>query len=160
MLSFLNFRCEKALRRSPGDLLWVRETWAEACKLDDDDKPASEMQIYYRADGEPFSRWLDPDTSQWRDGIKWEPSIFMPRSVSRITLLLVDVKVEQLQDITRRDAMAEGCPFPDMADGSDPLNWFSGLWDRINGTGSWTDNPWVAVYSFIPILENIDRVRD
>lgn len=32
------------------------------------------------------------------------------------------------------------------------------LWDSINGTGAWDSNPWVAAYTFRPILGNIDSI--
>lgn len=37
---------------------------------------------------------------------------------------------------------------PNMASGPDPREWYSGLWDEINGAGSWAANPWVFVISF------------
>ena len=71
----------------------------------------------------------------------------MPRAASRITLGITDVRVERLQDISRGDAMAEGCPFQNMADGPDPRDWYSDLWNGINN-GGWDANPWVWVVSF------------
>lgn len=114
----------------PGDRLWCRETWGEHC---------SNKSIVYRADfgaGE-----FDPVN-------RWRPSIHMPRIASRILLEIESVRVERLNDISRGDAMAEGCPFPNMASGPDPRKWYSGLWDEINGAGSWAANPWVWVVEF------------
>ena len=48
----------------PGDLLWVRETWAKHCI-------GGEDYIFYRADSEPDG-----------DGAPWRPSIHMPRWAS------------------------------------------------------------------------------
>lgn len=123
-----------------GDRLWVREShwWFK-------DEPDHETgyfppkltieDVEYRADGD--------------DGRKvWRPSIHMPRWACRLVLEVTDVRVERLQDISRGDAMAEGCPFPNMTQGDDPRRWYAGLWEQINGAGSWTLNPWVWVVSF------------
>lgn len=72
----------------------------------------------------------------------------MPRWASRITLEVTGVGVERLNDISRGDAMDEGCPFPNMAQGDDPRRWYADLWDSINGAGAWKLNPWVWVVSF------------
>lgn len=123
----------------PGDRLWVRETWAPnsvgsaiALIL----KSAPQPGVYYAA------------THTGRVGWRWRPSIHMPRWASRITLEVVAVRVQRLQDISRGDAMAEGCPFANMADGGDPRIWYSWLWNQINGDGSWDANPWVWVIEF------------
>ena len=135
-----------------GDRLWVRETWAMACELDGNDQPASEMRTCYRADGEPFDRWLDPDTGEWRDGIKWRSPIHMPRWASRITLTVTAVKVERVQDISRDDVIAEGCaeyegyPVSGMVAGYHQP--FAQLWNTIHGPDAWDRNDWVQAISF------------
>jgi len=70
--------------------------------------------------------------------------------IQRITLEITDVRVERLQDISRGDAMAEGCPFPNMANGDNPRHWYADLWNSINGNGpgSWEANPWVWAIEF------------
>mgnify|MGYP003440424383 FL=1 len=137
-----------------GDRLWVRETFVQGWPLGDDgcvdqydaDGKEKPMKTFYRA--------TSPDLN-WCDGgddcpIKtpWKPSIHMPRWSSRITLEITGVRVERLQDISRGDAMAEGCPFPNMAQGDDPRAWYAQLWNSINGPGSWDANPWVWVVEF------------
>jgi hypothetical protein len=117
----------------PGDRLWVKETfWTGGTK----------EETAYRADAEMPS-------SATKMGCKWKPSIFMPRKASRITLEIVNVRVERLQNITEEDANAEGIPSrmsvqtltPAVAD-------YAALWESINGYGSWTMNPWVWVIEF------------
>jgi hypothetical protein len=47
----------------------------------------------------------NPENGDWS---KPKPPIHMPRRASRLTLELVDVRVQRLQEITREDAIAEG----------------------------------------------------
>lgn len=122
---------------SPDDRLWVREGHA----LDG-------SQVFYRA-GHAEAKSSGP-----RVDVRWRPSIFMPRWASRITLEITGVRVERLQGISEADAMAEGCPLinPDPFipghGGSSATDWYSQLWEDINGAGSWDANPWVWVVEF------------
>jgi hypothetical protein len=105
----------------------------------------------------------------------WKPSIYMPRWASRLTLDVINVRVERLQDINETDAISEGMAalsretllklFPDYAEavglysrepqhrpplGPTPRERFWRLWDSINvkrGFG-WNANPWVWVVEF------------
>jgi hypothetical protein len=85
----------------------------------------------------------------------WKPSIHMPRWASRITLEIVSVRVERVQDISAGDICAEGvdCVYePNSTTPSDHYNrqmWVR-LWDTINaGRGyAWNVNPWVWVIEF------------
>lgn len=125
----------------PGDRLWVRETW-RVCGGREYEYQQDRRQVMYRSthqeDGFPLT---------W-ESYTWRPSIFMPRWASRITLEVTKVRVERLQSISRGDAMAEGCPFPNMAKGDDPRQWYAELWDQINGAGAWDANPWVWAIDF------------
>lgn len=91
--------------------------------------------------------------------MKWRPSIHMPRWASRITLDVVDVRVERLQDISEEDAKAEGCEeitpgfyrnylSTDGATFYSAAMSFQSLWESINGPDSWDANPWVWVVTF------------
>lgn len=125
-----------------GDRLWVRETWAapHACDHLKPREIQAGTRIHYAA-------------SESIGGLLGRPSIFMPRWASRITLELTEVHVERLKHISRGDAMAEGCPFANMADGPDPRQWYAELWNEINGAGSWDLNPYVWCLSFKRIQE-------
>ena len=79
----------------------------------------------------------------------------MPRAASRITLEIVTVRVERLQDISGKDAEAEGVHLT-----GGPALWshvnrgdkmkaaYKDLWDEINGAGAWNKNPWVWIVEF------------
>jgi len=117
----------------PDDRLWVRETWG-----------LQGSRVVYRADGEQELRLGDLKRS-------WKPSIFMPRSVSRITLEVTDIRCERLSDISEGDAIAEGIKVhvPVPGDGEPmPKLQFRNLWQSINGSESWEANPFVWVISF------------
>lgn len=80
-----------ALRYQPGAHLWVRETWAPcACSL------TTCSGTIFRADEEPAIP------------IKWRAPMFLRRADSRITLLVTEVRVQRLQEISEADAEAEG----------------------------------------------------
>jgi hypothetical protein len=140
----------------PGDRLWVRETWMdlEGTGVEHRDYNGKRARYAYRAETPPGSYG---DKCRRDFGLKWRPSIFMPRTASRITLEVTEVRVERLQDISRGDAMAEGCPFPNMAVGPDPRGWYANLWESINGAGEWGANPWVWVVSFKRITQEPKR---
>ena len=130
----------------PGDHLWVRETWA-ASRLFDDLKPSEiypdDTSLWYKAGGDHV---LPGDEKG-----KLRSSIFMPRWASRITLEVSSVRVEQVQDISHADALAEGidpdAPYNNYGTGSIYRDTFAELWDSINakrGYG-WNVNSWVWV---------------
>lgn len=120
----------------PGDQLWVRETfWTDGDEL------------IYRADP-GAEKNLDSEMT----GLKWKPSIFMPRWAARIQLEITDVRVERVQDILELEALAEGV-FAGMGEEVPTFtarDAFYLLWDSINesrGFG-WEANPWVWVVEF------------
>jgi hypothetical protein len=134
----------------PGDRLWVRENFsgphcmdaAHGCAAVPPGKWGVSSNIWYWADGNPeFGDWTKP-----------RPSIHMPRWASRITLEIVSVRVERLQDISEADALDEGVTYNDIPNnGLDPMRartWYRGLWESINGPGSWDANPFVWVVEF------------
>ena len=119
----------------PGDRLWVRESHYMILQTHDGGAGAVE----YRAD------YCDELAS----GIRWRPSIHMPRSASRITLEVVSVRVERLDEISEEDAKAEGYKSQSIMENPDAGRlWFRDLWESINGPGSWAKNPFVWVVEF------------
>lgn len=128
----------------PGDRLWVRETFFHLI----DPYTNKVHGTAYGRDEELVRR---QPALYWAGGIKWKPSIHMPRWASRLTLEVVGVRVERLQEISEADAKAEGV----LLDGAEPATCRYGvpyrkLWDELNaerGFG-WAQNPWVWVIEF------------
>ncbi|WP_164827146.1 hypothetical protein [Sinorhizobium meliloti] len=146
---FGNFGGEVPVKISRGDRLWVKETHARVGDNGDDHMACPDLTrlVYYRADD------VQPELSRWR------PSIFMRRQDSRLTLLVTDVRVERLQDISIGDALAEGWPGAVEANKMPATKWYRHLWDEINGAGAWDANPWVAAYTFTVIKQNVDQIE-
>ncbi|MBF0175179.1 MAG: hypothetical protein HQL83_17350 [Magnetococcales bacterium] len=94
--------------------------------------------------------------------MKWSPSIHMPRKVSRIILEIVRVDVEQLQNITERNAIAEGIYKEIVCIGSqcsgNVINAYKDLWNSINAVHGyeWNTNPLVWVVEFRKITVETD----
>lgn len=159
-----------------GDRLYVRETFCIESNFNIE--PESIYPPPYN-DGRPVKRVVDHplDGDYWEQahykatdpapelsiagleepGVRWSPSIHMPRWASRITLEIIGVRVERVQDISPDDCLAEGINYADC----DPHNahqyWrqeayakYGELWNKINedrGYG-WGVNPWVWVVEF------------
>ena len=130
----------------PGDKLWVREKWA---------KP--EPGVMSREhDGSPVYAADYPPMTSLGIGRKWQPSIFMPRWASRITLEIVSLRVERVQEISEKDAGAEGIDLSEVLRRGIPVgerrpyaNVYRELWDSINGKKHpWSSNPFVWVIEF------------
>lgn len=125
----------------PGERLWVRETW-------DERTVQGERIVFYRA-----------DCGADGDGLKWRPSIFMPREYSRINLAIISVRIQRVQDISEADIKAEGVERVRYRGYTkqtidDPED-FSDLWDSINAKRGypWKNNPLVWVIGFRRIQE-------
>lgn len=133
----------------PGDRLWVRETfchWPEERAGDFGEVLAQPAQTLYRASPlrNSWSGTGNPEDA-WSPGMRWRPSIFMPRHLSRITLEITEVRVQRLQGISEEDAMAEGVAF----DPQNAFGTFRHLWDSINSERApWDSNPWVWALTF------------
>jgi len=132
----------------PGEQLWVRETWSA-----DHAAFYPNFPVVYKADMAGFQiengKVFSPEQNAWYP-FRWRPSIHMPRWASRITLEVVSVRVERVQEISEADAKAEGvtrlnCGQLGMEKWSSA---FRNLWIDINGHDSWEQNPVVWVVEF------------
>lgn len=109
------------------DILYVQETWAAWSRT-----TGTQPALYYKADCDA------------PDGIKWRPSIHMPREAARIFLRVTDVRVEQLQWCGNMEAKEEGCTC---------CSQFVRLWDSTikpadRALYGWEANPRVWVIAF------------
>jgi hypothetical protein len=138
----------------PGDRLWVREAWADLTESHGRQyercnaatglyERGTEPFVWYRADGE------QPDNGNGAEKYApWRPCISMPRWAGRITLEIVRVRVERLQDISPDDCIAEGAwsiASRELGRGEEAFAAYRKLWESINGPGSWDKNDWVWV---------------
>lgn len=142
----------------PGDRLWVRETFMGPHHIGDGDRGCIGFGVLYRAD----DKFIPDDFGCACDGPcggvliahPWKPSIFMPRSLSRLTLELTDVRVERVQAISHADCEAEGIERGKNLDNTlssgTVKSVYAQLWDSINATRGygWDVNPWVWALTF------------
>ncbi|CAI2080637.1 Uncharacterised protein [Serratia ficaria] len=132
-----------------GDRLWVRETFMDLTGTGIEATTGKFEGFAYRTDT-PAGSYGDEVRKEY--GLKWTPSLHMPRKACRILLEITAVRVERLNDISHDDAKAEGCCYgrgggvPDFA--VTPADHFPTLWASIYGEESWSANPWVWVIEF------------
>ncbi len=175
------------VRFKPGDRLWVREEYYQVGQWSQDagdltkgGKPKWKfVPLNDDITFDPPRYFLlarsrtNPDDTLWYKRL----GRFMPRRYSRLTLLVTDVRVQRLQDISEADAVAEGIArrstiydrqyfrnyasavgwFAEEHDGAKFS--FATLWNSINGPDAWALNPWVAAISFEVVKGNIDQVQ-
>lgn len=126
----------------PGDILYVRETWAEW------------------TGGYLYKAWNSPSAQPERSPVMiWHPSIHMPKEAARIWLNVKDVRAERLCNMTLDDFLSEGVSVRPEAF-NDPENAymqaraeFIAIWDstipkRQQNLYGWTANPWVWAVEF------------
>lgn len=121
----------------PGDILYVRETFIQAA-----------AHIF----------WYKANDNSWiSEGLRWKPSIHMPKEAARIWLKVTDVRVERLQEITAESALAEGTDkyihLNGKFDENAILTSFMGIWNSTIKNSDldrygWNANPWVWVIEF------------
>ncbi|MCO6367872.1 hypothetical protein GBO34_00905 [Roseivirga pacifica] len=144
----------------PGDLLYVRETYAKYSHEVDGD-------YHYKADGERIGILLVQDYQEKELLSAYRPSIHMPKSVARIWLQVKKLRLERLLNISPDQAIKEGISsigknyldltlYRDYSKPSSKIAFghmyprasFKTLWESINGQDSWIKNPWVWVMDF------------
>lgn len=185
------------LKYQIGDRLWVQEEWKVVrgtldyetgneydCfewdhdiygdprdYLSADARANFSADLYYSADGEDENPCVFYPGAFGEPEIAWSAPSDMPIWASRLTLVVTDVRVQRLQDISEADAIEEGAAYEGSSecgsaggyDGPSKTHWtakswFCDIWTSINGPGAWDANPWVTAVSFTLHQVNIDRM--
>lgn len=125
-----------------GDILYVRETFIQAA-----------LHIF----------WYKADDKSWTPkGLRWKPSIHMPKEAARIWLKVTKVSIERLQEMTLKDFKAEGIydnyktyseTYTDHLRQMAYPKVFARLWNSTIKKSDldrygWSANPWVWVIRF------------
>lgn len=139
-----------------GDLIYVREKFrlfdlSDECICSDYcNCPPSGTPIYFADCGDDSEK-------------KWKPSIHMPRTASRLTLKVTDVRIERAQGISEEEAIKEGInKHHQLPAFKSPIGYhtspayaFAALWNSIYG--NWDENPYVWAIEFEVIHQNVDE---
>lgn len=160
------------LPRAPSDRLYVREHWKAHIAYEDlaPSEMGGEETILYLADmslSEPH-----PDMPERCVG-RHRQAMHMPRWASRLTLLVTDVRVQRLGEISEPDALAEGviefeatetdnAEFAHSEGGlifATAVEAYAALWNSLHTTPGtrWEDNPWIYAVTFDVRHGNIDQ---
>lgn len=150
----------------PGDILYVRETWAWEpcwdCGMDTEEHNCvgKISQRIYNHKNKEYGCYIykaSVDDNVYPSAGTWHPSIHMQMEAARIWLKVTDVRVERLQNMTGQDILREGVnchvhPEADYFDGNQKMM-FAELWDStIKKTDldhyGWDANPMVWAIAF------------
>ena len=144
----------------PGDILYIRETWAFLpCVECMDEGPSCHIEpvVYDDGDCESEGCFVYKASNPRPERVRWTPSIHMPKKAARIWLRVTNVRAERLQDMNGQDILMEGVnchvhPEADYFEGNQKMM-FEELWnstikkDDLESYG-WDANPWVWVIEF------------
>lgn len=134
-----------------GDILYVRETWQEW---------SNDMCTCYECYGCNHGKYIHKAGYENDEGMKWRPSIHMPKEAARIFLKVTSIRAERIQDITEEDAINEGAgkayyssiysSKPKHGEKEDNyIDGFHELWNECyRWPHTWEGNPWVWVIEF------------
>jgi len=126
ILNSNGLREKKCPYGQPGDRLWVRETWRLSPSYDS--YPPSKLS----ANCGPVWYAATPDRSrEATEGGRLRASFHLPRWASRLTLEILKIRVERVQEITQVDIAAEGIQIPVQKVGDPPV------WGILRVTGKY-----------------------
>lgn len=125
-----------------GDQLYVRESMGW-------DRGATD-RLFYKADGATINAEPPAD---YQITSAHASSIHMPRWASRLTLEVVSVRIQWLNEISDEDIGAEG-----LTTGA-RLSFIS-LWNSLHPAQPWLSNPQVVALSFTVHKCNVDQMAN
>ena len=157
-----------------GDMMWQRETFVLESNWNIDSEENYPPPF---SDGRPINRIVDdPLWGDWWEqahykatdpepelsiagleepGVRWKPSIHMPRWASRFVRPIVRIRCERIQSISPDDCLAEGIAYETCDPQGAHQYWreeayrqYCELWHAINGAESWERNYWVWVVEY------------
>jgi len=157
-----------------GDRLYVREHWKTPLAYEDlaPSELGGEEAVMYLADGHIDMLGRGDRTTLFG---RHRQGMHMPRWASRLTLIVDEVRIQRLNDLTEEEAIAEGVaehpvkgfwvPGVEHASKDFPLlsratgrGMFAALWDTLHGSGEWLANPVVVALTFRVERGNIDNL--
>lgn len=134
-------------RYKAGETVYLKEPYAYAGGYFEHENPT----LIYKYMGNPANY----------SGVKWKNKRFMPQCAARYFIKITAVRSERLQDISDADCESEGiCPvwesgfivgWSNKQDGKvydKRQQAYASLFDKINGKGTWEENPFVWVYDY------------
>jgi hypothetical protein len=161
-----------------GDILWVKETfyayghWTTITENGKSTRKFYDLTHNNSKRHQYFAEWQPEKAAKFGElGWHKRPALFMPKVAARLFLLITDIRVERLQDITNEQAIKEGIApmlqssaqiiqqgrrYLDYTSKSKEIfhpglsakQSFMSLWFSINGVDSWEANPYVWVIEF------------
>ena len=116
-------------------------------------------------DGEAHANQCYKFYREHQSSAGWNNKMFVRANIMPHRIRITNIKVEQLQDITDWECLAEGIVRADLqvighetlySTNNTPAEWYAEsartayatLIDRISGKGTWESNPWVFAYTF------------
>jgi hypothetical protein len=159
-----------------GDRLWVKETFAAhwgraepgAVLLTRANVKQSNGTYFEASEDEPLATYYAADVGVAAPlHCRSVSSRFMPRWASRLTLIVTDVRVQRVQEISTDDCLAEGIEANDAglvpvagAPAMTAKAAYRKLWDSLNAKRgyAWETNPWVVALTFDVRRCNIELV--
>lgn len=149
-----------------GDRLWVRENIKQAQARNIlTGEPLKLVEAVYAADDESVLNEHGFNLLPWWKGNGMLPSIHMPRSRSRLTLVVTATRIERLQAISASDCYDESVERPsgpmlgsEVTKRDNARNAFRRIWTTIHGPDAWSQNPEVVAISATAHRCNIDAM--